>query len=618
MSDKKRSNDGPRAGTPGVGGPGGRAGHGPMVATAPVTKPKNRAAVTRRLWQYLVPYSKKLIALGFVVAAITVLQLGGPYIQGMAIDKAIGPGDLPLLLKYLVALVALYAAISGLSLIQQWNMIRLGQDFIKRLRASLFSRIQLLPLKFHDTNPHGDTMSRVTNDIDSINQTVTASLPQIISSVLTIVGVTIMMFVVNWRLAIVTLITVPLAALVSRQIAKRTRSAFKSQRVGIGKLNGTIEESVSGLKAIILFGRQKDTLERFNAENHEVRVQSVRAQTFGGMMGPLMGLVRNINFAIVAFAGGLFAVRGWASVGMVVIFLQYARQFTRPVNEIAQLYNTIQSALAGAERVFETMDEESEPEDAGSTPLSGGKKRVEFKDVTFSYLPEQPVLKHVNIIAEEGQTVALVGPTGAGKTTIINLLARFYDVEDGIIRVDNRDITDIPRDSLRRSLGVVLQDTFLFSDTVMENIRYGRLDATDEEVMEAARLAYADHFISSLPHNYQTELNESGSNLSQGQRQLIAIARAILSESTILILDEATSNVDTRTEVHIQKAMGRLMHGRTTFVIAHRLNTVRNADRIVVINNGEVVEQGTHDGLLEHDGVYADLYRSQFAITESQ
>jgi ATP-binding cassette, subfamily B, multidrug efflux pump len=612
MSDSKRTEEISRGRPSIIGGPGG--GPGPFRSNTPVTKPKDRIVVIRRLWDYLKPYAGKLAALGLVVAGITVLQLGGPYLQGTAIDNAIVPGDLPLLMKYLIALVALYAVISALSLIQQWSMIRLGQDFIKRLRGELFSKIQFLPLKFHDTHPHGDTMSRVTNDVDTINRTVTASLPQIISSVLTIIGVVTMMLIVNWQMAMVTLITIPLVAFVTQKIAKRSRSAFKSQRVGIGKLNGTIEESVSGLKAIILFRRQKETINHFASENHDVRIQSVRAQIFGGVMGPIMGLMRNINFAIVVIAGGFFATRGWVSVGMVVTFLLYARQFTRPLNEIAQLYNTIQSALAGAERIFEAMDEEPEPEDTGSNPLSDGMKLVEFEDVTFSYVPGQPVLKRVSITALKGQTVALVGPTGAGKTTIINLLARFYDIDDGMIRVDGRDITEIPRDSLRRSLGVVLQDTFLFSDTVMENIRYGRLNATDEEVMEAARLAYADHFIVHLPQQYQTTLTESGSNLSQGQRQLIAIARAILANSTILVLDEATSNVDTRTEVHIQKAMRRLMQGRTTFVIAHRLNTVRNADRIVVINDGEVAEQGTHDELLRRKGVYAELHNSQFSL----
>jgi ATP-binding cassette, subfamily B, multidrug efflux pump len=575
---------------------------------------KDRGTVVRRLWSYLKPYLRLMLIIVFVVMAVTALQIGGPYIQGLLIDNAIIPGDLPLLLKYLVALVSLYVLISGLSLVQQWTMVRLGQNFIQRLRSHLFSHVQLLPIRFHDTHPHGDTMSRVTNDIDTINQTVTSSVPQLISSVMTIVGVTAMMIVLNWRLAIVTLVTVPIITIITRFIALRTRSSFKAQRVEVGRLNGTIEESVSGLRAIILFRREKTTLDRFRTENTAVRVESVRATIFAGLLGPVMNLLRNVNFAIVALAGGYFAIRGWATVGVVVVFLQYARQFARPLNEIAQLYNTIQSALAGAERVFETMDEEAEPADTDGASLGDGKKRVVFNDVSFSYVPDRPVLKSINITAEAGQTVALVGPTGAGKTTIINLLSRFYDVQTGSIFIDNRDIREIPRDSLRRSLGVVLQDTFLFTDTVMENIRYGRLDATDEEVTEAARLAYAEHFILRLPDQYQTLLSESGSNLSQGQRQLLAIARAVLSDPTILVLDEATSNVDTRTEVHIQKAMHRLRQARTTFVIAHRLNTVRNADRIVVIDDGRVVEQGTHDELLGRKGVYADLHDSQFAL----
>lgn len=507
MSEKKQTEKSSRNTTSLIGGPrGGGPGHFRM--NEPVAKPRNRTAVIGRLWEYLKPYTAKLTVLGLLVATVTGLQLGGPYLQGLAIDNAIVPGNLSLLLKYLIALVGLYALISGLSLIQQWSMVQLGQDLIKRIRGELFSKIQFLPLKYHDTNPHGDTMSRVTNDVDTVNQTVTSSLPQIITSVLTIIGVIIMMYIANWRMATVTLITIPLVALIARKIATRSRSAFKSQRKGIGKLNGTIEESISGLKAIILFRHQKETLEQFDTENHDVRVQTVRAQILGGIMGPIMGLLRNFNFAVVVLAGAFFSVRGLVSIGVVVTFLLYARLFTRPLNEIAQLYNTIQSALAGAERIFEAMDQEPEPEDSGSIPLSDGKKLVEFKNVSFSYIPGQPVLRSVNITAGEGQTVALVGPTGAGKTTIINLLARFYDIDEGVIRVDNRDITEIPRDSLRRSLGVVLQDTFLFSDTVMENIRYGRLDATDEEVMAAARMAYADHFIVHLPRQYQTTLTE--------------------------------------------------------------------------------------------------------------
>jgi ATP-binding cassette subfamily B protein len=422
-----------------------------------------------------------------------------------------------------------------------------------------------------------------------------------------------MMFVINVRLALVSLVTIPLMMFLSRAIAKRTRKGFREQQEHLGQLNGIIEETVTGQRVVKAYVREQAVIDHFETVNVKLRLAATNARILAGTIGPLTNFVNNLGFAIIAGTGGWLAVRGLATVGTIASFVNYARRFSRPLNQIANLYNSIQSALAGAERVFEIIDQVPEVQDApDAAPLTTVQGDVRFDDVCFGYVEDVPVLKQVSLHARPGETIALVGPTGAGKTTIVNLLTRFYDIDSGSISIDDMDIRQVRKDDLRRKLGIVLQDTFLFSSTVMENIRYGRLDATDEEVIAAAKVANAHQFIHRLPEGYQTLLSERGSNLSQGQRQLLAIARAVLADPSILILDEATSSVDTRTEQHIQEAMLRLMEGRTSFVIAHRLSTVREADRILVINDGEIIERGTHRELLAQEGFYRHLYMSQF------
>lgn len=590
-------------------------GRGHAARFAPQTRAEKPRHTIRRIAAYLGPHGRNLVLVASLVVVGTGIQMAIPYLQGWAIDNAIIPGDLQLLARIAVGLAVAAFCLGGLTWAQQWIMIGVSQTMIRDLRKDLYDDMMELSLRYFDTNAHGDLMSRVTNDIDTISTVLTQAVPQVVASSLMIVGITVAMIVINWQLAIVALLAVPAISLISRVIAKRTRSGFKDQQRHLGLLNGLIEESVAGIRVLKLFRREPDSLRKFEARNDELRGAAIRAQIMAGLMGPVMNMVRNVNFAVVAFAGGIFAVHGWATVGTIAIVLQYTRQFSRPINEIATLYNTIQSAIAGAERVFSVIDEKPDIQDEpDAQPLVVREGRVQIDDVSFGYLPDQPVLRDVTFGAKPGSTVALVGPTGAGKTTIVNLLTRFYDVDRGAIRIDGRDTREVTTTSLRRAIGIVLQDTFLFGDTVRENIRYGRLDATDEEVEQAARLANADHFIRHLPKEYDTHLSEDGANLSQGQRQLVSIARAVLAEPAILVLDEATSSVDTRTEVHIQDAMEKLMAGRTSFVIAHRLNTIREADVIVVIEGGRIVESGSHDELVAAGGAYARLYESQFRV----
>jgi ATP-binding cassette subfamily B multidrug efflux pump len=492
-------------------------------------------------------------------------------------------------------------------------MAAVAQRTVRDLRNDLFAHFQTLSLRYVDQRSHGELMSRLTNDVENVSNVLNESVTNLISSVLGIVGVAVVMFLINWRLALVSMVTLPMMAFLSQVIARRTRRGFREQQKILGSLNGLIEETITGERVVKAYGREQDTIEQFEVTNLGLRKASSQAQIFAGVLGPMSNFINNIGFAIVAGTGGWMAVKDLATIGTIASFINYARQFTMPINQIANLYNTIQSAIAGAERVFQVIDEPPEMPDAvDALPLDHIRGEVDFHQVNFGYNPEVPVLKDVSLHAQPGQTIALVGPTGAGKTTIVNLLSRFYDVDRGGIAIDGVDLRQYRKDDVRRELGIVLQDTFLFSDTVMENIRYGRLEASDEEVMAAARLANADQFIHRLQHGYQTMLSERGSNLSQGQRQLLAIARAILAEPGILILDEATSSVDTRTEKNIQEAMLRLMHGRTSFVIAHRLSTIREANLILVINNGEIVERGSHQQLIEQKGLYWNMYTSQF------
>lgn len=596
-----------------------RPGGGPAgFLMRPQERAKNRRGTLRRLWGYLRQQGRTLGWVTFLVAVSAVLDLLGPYLMGLAIDRFIVQNDREGLLRVVTAMVVVYGLASGVAYAQVYLMAAVAQRTVRDIRADLFSRLQDLPLRYFDQHTHGELMSRLANDVENISNTLNESVTQLISSVLNIVGVAVVMFLINVRLALVSLVTLPLMMFISQWVAKRTRRGFREQQTHLGALNGLIEETVTGQRVVKAYGREPTVLAEFSQTNAKLRRASTRAQIFAGVLGPLSNFVNNVGFAIVAGTGGWMAVQGLATVGTIASFVSYARQFAMPLNQIASLYSAIQSALAGAERVFEVIDEPSERGDeAKALPLKRVEGKVVFETVSFGYEKGMPVLKNVHLHAKRGDTIALVGPTGAGKTTIVNLLTRFYDVDAGQITLDGQDIRRLRKDDLRLALGIVLQDTFLFAETVMENIRYGRLDATDEDVIAAARLANADQFVRRLPQGYQTPLSERGNNLSQGQRQLLAIARAILANPSILILDEATSSVDTRTEKHIQEAMLRLMAGRTSFVIAHRLSTIRDADAILVLHQGEIVERGTHQALLAANGFYRHLYVSQFKGQET-
>jgi ATP-binding cassette subfamily B protein len=492
-------------------------------------------------------------------------------------------------------------------------MARVSQQAMRGLRRDLFEHLQTLSLSFFDRHPHGELMSRLTNDLDALSNVLAQNVTELFTGLLTLVGIVVMMFAINFWLALGSMIVFPLMMGLVGFVGKRTRSGFREYQRRIGELNGKLEEMFSGQRVIMAFGQETSTLADFDAANETVRQVGIHAQTYAMLVPPLMGILSNANIAVLAGLGGWMALRGLASVGTIATFYNYSRKFAAPLRHLGSMYNQLQSALAGAERVFQIIDMQPELTDApGAVALDDVAGEVIFDHVNFSYVPDVPVIKDMSLTAKPGQTVALVGPTGAGKTTMVNLLTRFYDIDGGAICIDGHDIRDVQKASLRRQLGIVLQDTFLFSETVLENIRYGRLDATDEECIAAAKLANADQFIRRLPKGYDTELSERGSNLSQGQRQLLAIARAVLADPGILVLDEATSSVDTRTEAHIQEALLRLMEGRTSFVIAHRLSTIRGADKLLIVNEGRIIERGTHDELLAQGGFYHNLYMSQF------
>jgi ATP-binding cassette subfamily B protein len=582
----------------------------------PVEKPKNAWNVLRRLGVYLKAKKLALLLVVVLVGIGAALSTAGPYLQGLAVDQYILKGDLPGLLRTALLMLAVYAGTAVTHYAMSWTMAGVSQGTVRNLRRDLFDKLQQLPLRYYDAQPHGEIMSRLTNDVDTISMVLSMGVTQLMDATLTLIVVSATMVALNWRMALVSLVTIPLTALLTRWVAKHTRVGFQQQQAALGVLNGVIEETVTGLPVIKSMGREDTALAQFSTANAALRKAATTAQAYSGLMGPISNLINNIGLAIVVAAGGYLTLRDWATIGTIVSFVSYSRQFGRPINMVAQLYNNVQSALAGAERVFQIMDQAPELEDKPDAPmLNNVRGDVVFDDVSFSYVEDVPVLKHVSFHAEPGQTVALVGPTGAGKTTVVNLLTRFYDIDAGAIRVDGLDIRDVQRDSLRQSLGLVLQDTVLFADTIMENIRYGDLNASDEAVIEAAVVANADAFIRHLPKGYETKLSEGGANLSQGQRQLLAIARVVLADPQILILDEATSSIDTRTEIHIQEALLKLLAGRTAFVIAHRLSTIRNADQVLVVNNGEIIERGTHESLLAIEGgFYHNLYMSQFKL----
>lgn len=600
-----------RAAPPPMQMPGRPGGFGPP-GRGPVVKPKDFRATMKRLWTYFGAERRGLSLIAVFVLLGAALTVAGPYLIGVGID-AIHQGDIGLLQLAAIALAAAYVFEGALNLLQGWIMAGLSQRVVTSLRRALFGKLQKLPLSFFDSRPHGETMSRLTNDLDNVSNTISQSTVQLMFGVVTIFGSLVMMLTLSPLLTLTALITVPLVYLLARTITRRTRVMFREQQAQLGALNGHIEETISGQTVVKAFNREQATIDEFEDANGKLLQASIRAQMWSGFMMPLLSVINNIGFAAIALVGGLLAVNGSITVGVIASFVGYSRQFVRPLNEIAQTYNVLQSGVAGAERAFEVMDEREEAEDApNAAPLVRPEGRVVFENVSFGYRSDVPTLRNVSFTAPAGSATALVGPTGAGKTTIVNLLTRFYDVTEGRILIDGRDIREYTRDSLRRAFGIVLQDTYLFSGTVMDNIKYGRPDATDEEVYEAARMANADVFIRRLPNGYDTLLAENGGNISQGQRQLLAIARVILAQPSILILDEATSSIDTRTELHIQEALLGVMQDRTSFIIAHRLNTIRDADAILVIDRGEVAERGDHETLMGRNGTYRRMFRGQF------
>lgn len=595
-------------------GPGGRHGRGLPGGG----KPKDSRRTVVRLLRYL-EEDKAKMALAFVcVIANTVCMLAGSYMLRPIINTYIAPvngsrGDIQGLAKALIALGFVFLAGVAANYYQAKVMLTVAQNALQKIRDDLFTKMQKLPVRFYDTNSNGDLMSRFTNDVDTIGQMLSSTLVQLFSGALSLVGTLALMIYTNIWLTLVTLVMIPLVMRAGGAVAGRSQKYFSAQQSSLGAVNGYVEEMITGQKVIKVFCHEDTAADEFGLLNEDLKQNQIRAQFFGGVMGPVMNNLSQINYTLTAVVGGLLCVLRGFDVGGLTVFLNFSRQFSRPINEISAQVSNVFSALAGAERVFAVMDEEPEPADGpGAVVLEPIKGHVVLDHVTFGYDPEKIILKDVSLYARPGQKIAFVGSTGAGKTTITNLINRFYDIQSGAITVDGVDIRQISRENLRKNIAMVLQDTHLFTGTVMENIRYGRLDATDEEVVQAAKTASADSFIRRLPDGYNTMLEGDGANLSQGQRQLLNIARAAISRAPILILDEATSSVDTRTEKHIEHGMDRLMADRTTFVIAHRLSTIRDADLILVMRDGDIIEQGTHDELIEAGGFYADLYNSQF------
>ncbi|WP_024735043.1 ABC transporter ATP-binding protein, partial [Enterocloster asparagiformis] len=577
-------------------------------------KPKDSRRTVVRLLRYL-EEDKAKMALAFVcVIANTVCMLAGSYMLRPIINTYIAPvngsrGDIQGLARALIALGFVFLAGVAANYYQAKVMLTVAQNALQKIRDDLFTKMQKLPVRFYDTNSNGDLMSRFTNDVDTIGQMLSSTLVQLFSGALSLVGTLALMIYTNIWLTLVTLVMIPLVMRAGGAVAGRSQKYFSAQQSSLGAVNGYVEEMITGQKVIKVFCHEDMAADEFGLLNEDLRQNQIRAQFFGGVMGPVMNNLSQINYTLTAVVGGLLCVLRGFDVGGLTVFLNFSRQFSRPINEISAQVSNVFSALAGAERVFAVMDEEPEPADGPeAVVLEPMKGHVVLDHVTFGYDPEKIILKDVSLYARPGQKIAFVGSTGAGKTTITNLINRFYDIQSGAITVDGVDIRQISRENLRKNIAMVLQDTHLFTGTVMENIRYGRLDATDEEVVQAAKTASADSFIRRLPEGYDTMLEGDGANLSQGQRQLLNIARAAISRAPILILDEATSSVDTRTEKHIEHGMDRLMVDRTTFVIAHRLSTVRNANAIMVLEHGEIIERGDHDELLKLKGRYYELY----------
>lgn len=613
MSKDKRSQ--PRSGGPGPGG-------GNMMMSG--QKAKDFKGALRRLLSYLKPRRNRLIAVFFAAILSTVFSIIGPKVMGDAITelfegaygKVTGVPDATIdfgvIGQLLLLLAGLYIFSSLFTYIQQFIMASVAQETVYDLREDINKKLEKLPLKYYDARSHGDTLSRVTNDIDLIGSTLQQSLTQFITSIVMIVGIIVMMLVISPVLTLISLISLPLSIFVIRPFLKKSQKHFSDQQHALGDLNGHIEEMYTGHQVVKVFGHKDQAIEQFDEMNEELYEAGRKAQFISGLMMPIMSFIGNLSYVAISIVGGILVIRGSISIGNIQAFITYSKQFTQPVTQTANIANIVQSTIAAAERVFELLDEEEEVVEIATNTLKNANGAVEFEHVDFGY-DKDLLIKDMNISVAAGQTVAIVGPTGAGKTTLINLLMRFYELNNGKITIDGLDSRKMSRENLRTTFGMVLQDTWLFNGTIKQNIAYGKSGATDEEIYAASKMARADHFIRTLPDGYETILNEEASNISQGQKQLLTIARAVLADPAIMILDEATSSVDTRTELLIQQAMNRLMEDRTSFVIAHRLSTIQDADLILVMDQGTVIEQGTHDQLLEANGFYADLYDSQFS-----
>ncbi len=585
-------------------------------------KPKDTKKTLKRLMAYLGAQKQLLFALLAIMLLSSAFSLIGPSLQGEAVNiiakTLVGAVfealHLTTLVRVLVAMGGVYLLSAIATYAQGILSATLSKKTVCKMRADLFQKISYLPVFYTDRHRHGDLMSRMTNDVENISNTISQSVSSLFSAFIMVIGSFTLMMVYSWKMTLLAVLTIPVVLLSTSLMGKVMRRQFKKQQVLLGKLNGQIEESVTGYPTILTYGQEKRFVKSFSQTSEELRRAGTRAQTVGGCMGPIMNLIHNLGFLVIAVAGGYFAYRGEIEVGTILVFINYSKQFNRPINDMANQYASILTAIAGAERIFEVMDAQSElPDDKQTLDLEQVKGEIVFDDVSFGYIPERKVLKHFSLHVPPGSKIAIVGHTGSGKTTIVNLLTRFYEIDSGKITLDGVDITDYSRNSLRSSIAIVLQDTVLFSGTIAENIRYGNENATMDSVIAAAKMANADSFIERLPNRYDTPLGAQGGALSQGQRQLLAIARAVLADPKILILDEATSSVDTRTELQIQSALLQLMQNRTSFVIAHRLSTIRDADAIIVLEDGHIVESGNHEDLLKQKGTYYRLYQTQFA-----
>ena len=610
MAEQRR---GPRAGS----------GHGP-AGMMPGEKAKNFKGTMLALWKYVKDFKWQITAVFIFAVGSTVFTIVSPKILGKATDKVVeglmsGMGiDFDALLNIIVFLCAIYAASSLLSFLQGYVMSGVSQRITYRLRREISEKMDRMPLKYFDTKTHGEILSRVTNDVETVNQSLNQSMTQIITSVTTVIGILIMMISINLWMSLMAVIVIPMSAIFIKVVVNKTQGYFKDQQRYLGDANGHVEEMYTGHQVVKAFNGEEAAIETFDEINENLCESAWKSQFLSGLMQPISNLFGNIAYVLVCILGGIFAINGRVSIGDIQAFIQYIRNFNQPIAQLANVANMLQSTAAAAERVFEFINEEEETEKTETALLKKPdiqkhKGDVTFDHVSFGYNPDNIIIKDFSAEIKQGQRVAIVGPTGAGKTTIVKLLMRFYELNKGNIYIDGTDITDYSREDLRKLFGMVLQDTWLYSGSIMDNIRYGRMDATDEEVKAAAKAANIDHFIKSQSKGYDTPINEDAENISQGEKQLLTIARAILSDAPIMILDEATSSVDTRTEMLIQKAMGNLMQGRTSFIIAHRLSTIKDADMILVMNHGDIIEQGTHSQLLAAGGFYADLYNSQYA-----